>query len=252
MAVAALVALVHDLIITVGIYALTGFDGDAGHGHRRPDHPGLTRSYDTVVVFDKVKENTRGSAAQQPDDLQRGGQPGAQPDPGAVDQHLDHRPAAGGGDPRRRCRLPGRRHAEGPRARAVRRHGRRHVLLDLHRHPAARASSRSSEPADEGAGQRVEAAQVAAAEGLRQVARAGSRAGAATATAVVYEPGRRPRRRRATRVPDGSTGTARRARRRARAPAAGSKRRGQPSRSGRSAGDRCRPSARGPAADAHP
>ena len=41
MAVAALVALVHDLVITVGIYALTGFDGHAGDRDRRADDPRL-------------------------------------------------------------------------------------------------------------------------------------------------------------------------------------------------------------------
>jgi preprotein translocase subunit SecF len=58
MSLAAIVALIHDVVITIGIYALTGFE--------------VTPStvigvltilsfslYDTVVVFDKVKENTR-------------------------------------------------------------------------------------------------------------------------------------------------------------------------------------------------
>lgn len=59
MAVAAIVALAHDMIVTVGVYAAVGFT--------------VTPStligvltilayslYDTVVVFDKVKENTKG------------------------------------------------------------------------------------------------------------------------------------------------------------------------------------------------
>ena len=56
--------------------------------------------YDTVVVFDKVRENTAGLLGSSRVHLQPGGQPGAQPDPGPVDQHLADRAAAGG---RRSC-----------------------------------------------------------------------------------------------------------------------------------------------------
>lgn len=57
MSIAAMVALLHDIIITVGIYALSGF----------PVTPSAVTGllailgfslYDTVVVFDKVRENT--------------------------------------------------------------------------------------------------------------------------------------------------------------------------------------------------
>ncbi|MXG90680.1 protein translocase subunit SecF [Nocardioides flavescens] len=57
MSLAALVALVHDIVITIGVYALSGF----------PVTPAAVTGllailgfslYDTVVVFDKVKENT--------------------------------------------------------------------------------------------------------------------------------------------------------------------------------------------------
>ena len=41
MSVAALVALAHDVLITVGIYALSGLRGLAGHGDRHPDDPRL-------------------------------------------------------------------------------------------------------------------------------------------------------------------------------------------------------------------
>jgi len=62
-AVAALVALVHDIVLTVGIYAITGL----------PVTPATLIGfltilgyslYDTVVVFDKVKEDTKGITAQ--------------------------------------------------------------------------------------------------------------------------------------------------------------------------------------------
>lgn len=62
MAVAALVAVLHDILVTVGIYALVGF----------PVTPATVVGvltilgyslYDTIVVFDRVKENARGLGA---------------------------------------------------------------------------------------------------------------------------------------------------------------------------------------------
>lgn len=62
MAVAALVALAHDVIITVGIYALSGFEVTPASVIGFLTILGYSL-YDTVVVFDKVKENTKGIAA---------------------------------------------------------------------------------------------------------------------------------------------------------------------------------------------
>jgi len=59
LAMAALVALVHDLLITIGIYALTGFEVTPATVIGVLTILGFSL-YDTVVVFDKVKENTRG------------------------------------------------------------------------------------------------------------------------------------------------------------------------------------------------
>ncbi len=59
LAVAALVALVHDLLITVGIYALTGFEVTPATVIGILTILGFSL-YDTVVVFDKVRENTKG------------------------------------------------------------------------------------------------------------------------------------------------------------------------------------------------
>jgi preprotein translocase subunit SecF len=59
MAVAALIALVHDVVITVGIYALTGFEVTPSTVIGVLTILGFSL-YDTVVVFDKVKENTKG------------------------------------------------------------------------------------------------------------------------------------------------------------------------------------------------
>ena len=63
MAVAALVALAHDLVITIGIYALTGLEVTPATVIGLLTILGYSL-YDTVVVFDKVKENTRGVTGQ--------------------------------------------------------------------------------------------------------------------------------------------------------------------------------------------
>lgn len=59
MAVSALLALAHDVIITVGIYALSGFEVTPATVIGFLTILGYSL-YDTVVVFDKVKENTKG------------------------------------------------------------------------------------------------------------------------------------------------------------------------------------------------
>jgi preprotein translocase subunit SecF len=59
MSVAAIVALAHDLIITIGVYALTGFEVTPATVTGLLTILGYSL-YDTVVVFDKVRENTRG------------------------------------------------------------------------------------------------------------------------------------------------------------------------------------------------
>jgi preprotein translocase subunit SecF len=59
MAVAALVALVHDVVVTMGIYSLVGFEVTPATVIGLLTILGFSL-YDTVVVFDKVKENTRG------------------------------------------------------------------------------------------------------------------------------------------------------------------------------------------------
>jgi preprotein translocase subunit SecF len=63
MAAAAIVALLHDLLITIGIYAITGFEVTPATVIGILTILGYSL-YDTVVVFDKVKENSRGIIAQ--------------------------------------------------------------------------------------------------------------------------------------------------------------------------------------------
>jgi preprotein translocase subunit SecF len=59
MAVAALLSLFHDVIVTAGVYSLIGFEVTPATAIGLLTILGFSL-YDTVVVFDKVKENTRG------------------------------------------------------------------------------------------------------------------------------------------------------------------------------------------------
>jgi preprotein translocase subunit SecF len=59
MAVAAFVSLIHDIVITAGVYALTGFEVSPATVIGLLTILGYSL-YDTVVVFDKVRENTAG------------------------------------------------------------------------------------------------------------------------------------------------------------------------------------------------
>jgi preprotein translocase subunit SecF len=63
MAVAALVALVHDIVITIGVYSVLQFEVTPATVIGILTILGFSL-YDTVVVFDKVKENTRGILGQ--------------------------------------------------------------------------------------------------------------------------------------------------------------------------------------------
>jgi len=58
MSVAAIVALLHDVLITVGVYAWSGFEVSPATVTGLLTILGFSL-YDTVVVFDKVRENTR-------------------------------------------------------------------------------------------------------------------------------------------------------------------------------------------------
>jgi preprotein translocase subunit SecF len=61
MSVAAIVALIHDVLITVGVYALSGFEVTPATVTGILTILGFSL-YDTVVVFDKVRENTKNLA----------------------------------------------------------------------------------------------------------------------------------------------------------------------------------------------
>jgi preprotein translocase subunit SecF len=59
MAIAAIVALLHDVIVTAGVYSLVGFEVSPATVIGLLTILGFSL-YDTIVVFDKVQENTRG------------------------------------------------------------------------------------------------------------------------------------------------------------------------------------------------
>jgi preprotein translocase subunit SecF len=61
MSVGAIVALIHDVVITVGVYALSGFEVTPATVTGVLTILGFSL-YDTVVVFDKVRENTKNLA----------------------------------------------------------------------------------------------------------------------------------------------------------------------------------------------
>ena len=63
MAVAALAAVVHDILVTVGVYSLSRFEVTPATVVAFLTILGYSL-YDTVVVFDKVQENARGLSAQ--------------------------------------------------------------------------------------------------------------------------------------------------------------------------------------------
>src|SRR5215472_13928620 len=64
MAIAAFIALIHDIVITTGVYALAGFQVSPATVIGLLTILGYSL-YDTVVVFDKVRENTAGLLATE-------------------------------------------------------------------------------------------------------------------------------------------------------------------------------------------
>ncbi|MFO7592199.1 MAG: protein translocase subunit SecF [Acidimicrobiia bacterium] len=66
MAVAALIAVLHDIVITVGVYAVTRFEVTPGTVVAFLTILGFSL-YDTVVVFDKIDENTPSLGSERGD-----------------------------------------------------------------------------------------------------------------------------------------------------------------------------------------
>ena len=123
MAVAAIVAMVHDVIVVVGVYSVFQFEVTPATVVAFLTILGYSL-YDTIVVFDRVKENQAKFAVRAhavPRHRQRLDEPGAD----ALAQH-EHRLGPAGavaaGDRLGSARRGG---ARGVRARPVHRHGRR-------------------------------------------------------------------------------------------------------------------------------
>ena len=145
MAAAALAALVFDIVTTAGVYSLVGFEVTPATVIGLLTILGFSL-YDTVIVFDKVEENVRGfehttrrtfaehanlainqtfMRSINTSLISRAADPGP---------HRDRRVAAGG------------RHPAGSGAGAARRRHRRHVLVDLLRHPVAGRDAGTDRP----------------------------------------------------------------------------------------------------------
>ena len=137
MALAAIVAVAHDIIVTVGIYSLSAFLVTPDTVVAFLTILGYSL-YDTIVVFDRVRDNSQQPRRDRKADVHRRRQPLDEPDPRPLDQHLARRDHA---DPRRarpRRRDPRRRHAPVLRPGAAGRPDERGVLVDLHRLAARR------------------------------------------------------------------------------------------------------------------
>ena len=70
MALSAIMAVIHDIIVTVGVYAITGFEVTPATVVAFLTILGFSL-YDTVVVFDKVRENTPSVGTERGDTYSR-------------------------------------------------------------------------------------------------------------------------------------------------------------------------------------
>ena len=125
MALGAMIALVHDVVITAGIYALVGREVTPETVIAILTILGYSL-YDTVVIYDKIKENTESNTL-----VNRLGYVGVvdlslEPGADALGEHVAGRAVA---DPV--AAAVRRRHAERLRVRDVRRGGDRRLLVDL-------------------------------------------------------------------------------------------------------------------------
>ena len=154
MAVAALVALIHDLTITIGVYALVGFEVTPGHRDRSADHPRLLALRHGRRLRQPQGEHARTSPSRTRCTYSEIANRSINEHPGPLDQHHGGRAAAGRRPAVHRWRPPRRGHAQRHLAVAVRRPRGRCVLLDLHRH-AARRRPQGARAGDEGPGKRV-------------------------------------------------------------------------------------------------
>ena len=140
-----------------GVYAITGFEVTPATVVAFLTILGFSL-YDTVVVFDKVKENEATLGTVQGRHLLDDGEPLAQPGADAVDQHLVRRAAAGGvAAGRRSVRARCASALQDFAPRAVRRSDHRRLLVDLRGHadPGVAQGARAEVPGDPRAGDRA-------------------------------------------------------------------------------------------------
>ena len=93
MAVGAMVALMHDVVITAGVYALVGREVTPETVIAILTILGFSL-YDTVVIYDKIKENSESSALGVATGLRRRRRPVAEPGADAFGEHLARRAPA--------------------------------------------------------------------------------------------------------------------------------------------------------------
>ena len=126
MGVTAIAALLHDLIVTVGIYALFGIDVTPATVVSILTILGYSL-YDSVVVFDQIKENER---AAPPCHLLGHREHLHEPGTDAVDQYSAHQPHSHRHPPHGRGCHPRGNAAQRLLAGSVHRDRRRHLLID--------------------------------------------------------------------------------------------------------------------------
>ncbi len=126
-AVPVIVAMLHDIAITVGVYSLSGSEVTTATVAAVLTVLGYS-IYDTIIIFDRVRENIplmRGSVVRDDREHLAVGD-----DPPLAGDDVHHAPAG------HLAAALRRRHAEDVRARAAGRDHLRRLLVDLHRRAA--------------------------------------------------------------------------------------------------------------------
>ena len=128
--VGAVMACIHDVLVTLGLFALLGFEFNLTTVAAFLTLIGYSVN-DTVVIFDRIRENMRKTRGKPLIEIMNE----------SINQTLSRTILTGGSTLLGRARaVPGRRRRD-PRLRLrdVRRHHRRHLLVDLHREPVRAA-----------------------------------------------------------------------------------------------------------------
>jgi preprotein translocase subunit SecF len=130
MALSAIIAVIHDVFITVGIYALVGFEVTPATVIGFLTILGYSL-YDTVVVFDKVRENTKGITATAKQTYSQASNLALNQTFSALLQYLAHCVIACCFHSLCRCRTPWCRNAQGSLSCPLHWLGNWNVLFDI-------------------------------------------------------------------------------------------------------------------------